>query len=85
MNGRFVGRKENTFLDIASCFDVSDKIKTGKNSIVVGIKAGRWLTHFGLHNSVKVVTHDLCLNKGWKIKEGIGGQNSGWFATGFDD
>ena len=85
VNGKFSGLRENTFLSLPFSFDLTDKIKTGKNSLVIGIKADRWVTYFGLNGQVKITIHDICLNNNWKVKEGISGQNKGYFKLDFDD
>lgn len=85
VNGKFSGQRENTFLGRSFVFDLDDKIKDGKNSIALGIKADRWVTYYGLHGTIKISAYDNCLNKGWKIKEGISGQRKGYFKPDFDD
>ncbi len=85
VNGKFSGLRENTFLALPFSFDLTDKIKRGENSIVIGIKADRWVTYYGLNGTVKITAYDICLNKNWKIKEGIAGQMKGYFKPEFDD
>ena len=85
VNGKFSGLRENALLYLPFSFDLSDTVKSGKNTIVIGIKSDRWINHFGLHGTVKISAHDDCLNKVWNIKEGISGQKNGYFKVDFDD
>lgn len=85
VNGKFSGLRENAFLGLTFSFDISERVKPGKNSLVVGIKADRWTTYFGLHGRIKITAYDQCLNRGWKIREGLWGQKISCFKVDFDD
>ncbi len=62
------------------------QIKIGKkNRLAIGVKAGRWCLLFGLHKSVKLSFHSQCLDKNWKICEGLTGQKKGWYKASYDD
>lgn len=86
LNGKFVGLRENTHVTTPFSFNITGKLEIGKrNILVIGIKAGRWVNLFGLHGVVKISTHELCLNKGWQVKEGLSGQNRGYFQMEYND
>jgi len=85
INGKFIGLRENTFLGTPFSLDITDAVEVGKNTIVVGIKADRWVTYFGLQGIVKITTHDILLDKNWKIKEGLLGESTGYPSLTFDD
>jgi len=85
INGKFIGLRENTFLGTPFSFDITDAVAEGKNTIVVGIKADRWVTYFGLQGIVRITTHDIRLDKNWRIKEGLSGESTGYPSLAFDD
>jgi len=85
VNGKFSGIKENAFLSLPFSFDLTNKVKKGKNYITIGIKVDRWGTHYGLNGTVKITSYDVCLNKNWQVREGIEGQTRGYFSPEFDD
>ncbi len=85
VNGKFSGLRENPLLSTPFSFDLMDKVKAGKNSLVIGIKADRWVTLYGLNGTVKISAYTLCLNKNWKIREGVSGQTKDYFKSEFDD
>ncbi|GAI11835.1 unnamed protein product [marine sediment metagenome] len=86
INGKFLKVERNTGLNLPFSVGVTRQIKIGeKNDIVIGVKAGRWCSLFGLHRSVKLSAHSQCLDKNWKICEGLFEQREGWYKTNYDD
>jgi len=86
INGEFVKVEKNTGLNLSFSIDVTRQIKIGeKNSIVIGVKAGRWRLLFGLNKSVRLSLRSQCLDKNWKICEGLSGQRKDWHKTSFND
>jgi len=86
LNGKFLKVERNTGLDLPFSVDITRDIKKGaKNIIAIAVKGGRWCTLFGLHKSVRISAHRQCLNKNWKVCEGLSGQIEGWHETGYDD
>jgi len=86
INEKFLKVERNTGLNLPFSIDVTRQIKIGeKNNIVIGVKAGRWCPLFGLHKSVKLSLRSQCLDKNWKICEGLSGQREGWYEASCDD
>ncbi len=84
VNGNFSGLRINP-VSSAFAFDISDKVKEGKNIFVIGIKSDRCIANVGLYGKVRISAYDNYMSKDWKIKEGLSGQNKGYFRPDFDD
>lgn len=86
INGKFLKVERNTGLNLPFSIDVTRQMKIAeKNNITIGIKAGRWCSLFGLHKSVRISAHSQCLDKNWKVCEGLSGQREGWYKANYDD
>lgn len=73
-------------LDAFAC-EITDLVQPGaSNTIAVAVlHKDTFRTRTGLHNYVRLSAYDRKLDRGWKIKQGLHGEEQQWHQPEFDD